>query len=207
MGLRLSEEKTLITHIDEGLDFLGWRIQRHRKRGTSRHYVYIYPAKKALRPSRPRCKTLCRQNIEPAAGSPAAPAQPGAAGLDRLLPPRRVQPRPSATCAPSSLAPGLRMAAAQAPPDELEGTPPPLLRRRMVARRRRGDAVQPGEGAHHPLPLPGNDDPLALAQHELRTTPARRGLWRAGCGDNGHVRFGRAAWTLPVGAHLIPQGR
>ena len=35
MGLRLSEEKTLITHIDEGLDFLGWRIQRHRKRGTS----------------------------------------------------------------------------------------------------------------------------------------------------------------------------
>jgi RNA-directed DNA polymerase len=32
MGLRLSQEKTLITHIDEGLDFLGWRIQRHRKR-------------------------------------------------------------------------------------------------------------------------------------------------------------------------------
>ena len=36
MGLRLSPDKTLITHIDEGLDFLGWRIQRHRKRGTSR---------------------------------------------------------------------------------------------------------------------------------------------------------------------------
>jgi RNA-directed DNA polymerase len=35
MGLRLSPDKTLITHIDEGLDFLGWRIQRHRKRGTS----------------------------------------------------------------------------------------------------------------------------------------------------------------------------
>jgi RNA-directed DNA polymerase len=32
MGLRLSPEKTTITHIDEGLDFLGWRIQRHRKR-------------------------------------------------------------------------------------------------------------------------------------------------------------------------------
>jgi RNA-directed DNA polymerase len=29
MGLRLSLEKTLITHIDEGLVFLGWRIQRH----------------------------------------------------------------------------------------------------------------------------------------------------------------------------------
>jgi RNA-directed DNA polymerase len=48
MGLRLSPEKTLITHIDEGLDFLGWRIQRHRKKGTNRHYVYTYPSKKAL---------------------------------------------------------------------------------------------------------------------------------------------------------------
>lgn len=36
MGLRLSEAKTLITHIDEGLDFLGWHLQRHRKRGTNR---------------------------------------------------------------------------------------------------------------------------------------------------------------------------
>ena len=36
MGLRLSPEKTLITHIDEGLDFLGWRIQRHHKRGTGK---------------------------------------------------------------------------------------------------------------------------------------------------------------------------
>lgn len=36
MGLRLSAEKTMITHIDEGLDFLGWRIQRYRKRGRSR---------------------------------------------------------------------------------------------------------------------------------------------------------------------------
>ena len=49
MGLRLSQEKTLITHIDEGLDFLGWRIQRHRKRGTDRHYVYTYPARKSVK--------------------------------------------------------------------------------------------------------------------------------------------------------------
>jgi hypothetical protein len=49
MGLRLSPEKTLITHIEQGLDFLGWHIQRHRKPGTNRYYVYTYPAKKALR--------------------------------------------------------------------------------------------------------------------------------------------------------------
>ncbi|MFE3781119.1 reverse transcriptase domain-containing protein, partial [Amycolatopsis sp. NPDC059090] len=49
MGLRLSEAKTMITHVDEGLDFLGWRIQRHRKRGTDRRHIYTYLAKKALR--------------------------------------------------------------------------------------------------------------------------------------------------------------
>jgi RNA-directed DNA polymerase len=61
MGLRLSPEKTLITHIDEGLDFLGWHIQRHRKRGSSRYYVYTYPAKKSLRAAKVKVKTLCRQ--------------------------------------------------------------------------------------------------------------------------------------------------
>jgi RNA-directed DNA polymerase len=62
MGLRLSPEKTLITHIDEGLVFLGWRIQRHRKRGTGKHYVYVYPAKKALVAVMAKVKTICRQN-------------------------------------------------------------------------------------------------------------------------------------------------
>jgi RNA-directed DNA polymerase len=61
MGLRLSPEKTLITHIDEGLDFLGWRIQRHRKKGTREHYVYTYPAKKALTAIMAKVKTLCRE--------------------------------------------------------------------------------------------------------------------------------------------------
>ncbi len=48
MGLRLSEEKTTVCHIDQGFDFLGYRIQRHRKRGTAKHFVYLYPSKKAL---------------------------------------------------------------------------------------------------------------------------------------------------------------
>jgi RNA-directed DNA polymerase len=60
MGLRLSPEKTLITHIDDGLDFLGWHIQRHRKRGTSRYYVYTYPARKAVMAVTGKVRTLCR---------------------------------------------------------------------------------------------------------------------------------------------------
>lgn len=63
MGLRLSPEKTLITHIDEGLDFLGWRIQRHRKRGTSDQYVYTYPARKAVKSVMAKVKAICRQDV------------------------------------------------------------------------------------------------------------------------------------------------
>jgi RNA-directed DNA polymerase len=48
MGLRLSEEKTRIVHIDQGFDFLGMRIQRHRKRGGTRRFVYTYPTRAAV---------------------------------------------------------------------------------------------------------------------------------------------------------------
>jgi RNA-directed DNA polymerase len=41
MGLRLSEEKTTICHIDQGFDFLGYHIQRRRGRGSTKRYVYI----------------------------------------------------------------------------------------------------------------------------------------------------------------------
>jgi hypothetical protein len=61
MGLRLSEAKTTITHIDQGLDFLGWHIQRHRKRGTNQHYVYTYPARKAVKAAKAKVKTVCRR--------------------------------------------------------------------------------------------------------------------------------------------------
>jgi hypothetical protein len=44
MGLVLSEHKTSVCHIDEGLVFLGFRIQRKTSRGTSRRYVYTYPS-------------------------------------------------------------------------------------------------------------------------------------------------------------------
>jgi len=60
VGLRLSEQKTLITHIDEGLDFLGWRIQRHRKRGAVKQYVYTYPAKKAVKAITGKIKQICK---------------------------------------------------------------------------------------------------------------------------------------------------
>jgi RNA-directed DNA polymerase len=49
IGLRLSEEKTSVCHIDEGFDFLGWHIQRRSWRDrTGKRAVYTYPSKKAL---------------------------------------------------------------------------------------------------------------------------------------------------------------
>ena len=49
MGLRLSESKTRVCHIDEGFDFLGWRIQRRNRRGQAgEKAIYTYPSKKAL---------------------------------------------------------------------------------------------------------------------------------------------------------------
>ena len=48
LGLRLAAEKTRVVHIDEGFDFLSTTIRRMRKRGTSKHYVYTKPSRKAI---------------------------------------------------------------------------------------------------------------------------------------------------------------
>ena len=60
MGLRLSEEKTVITHMDEGFDFLGFRIQRRRKPGTRDVYVYTWPSAKALSRVKSRVRDISR---------------------------------------------------------------------------------------------------------------------------------------------------
>jgi RNA-directed DNA polymerase len=59
MGLRLSEEKTRVCHIDEGFDFLGWRIQRRPWRSrTGQRAIYTYPSKKSLASVMDRIRTL-----------------------------------------------------------------------------------------------------------------------------------------------------
>jgi RNA-directed DNA polymerase len=76
MGLRLSEAKTRIAHIDEGFDFLGYRIQRQTKRGTTKRYVYTFPSKKALASIKAKVRALSRGNTN----------QPLAVLLQRLNP-------------------------------------------------------------------------------------------------------------------------
>ena len=58
IGLRLSETKTKIAHIDEGFDFLGFRIKRHEKRSTGQRLIYTYPSKAALADAKGAVRTL-----------------------------------------------------------------------------------------------------------------------------------------------------
>ncbi len=58
IGLRLSETKTTITHIDEGFDFLGFRIRRHQKRGAAKRHVYTYPSRAAVAAVKAKVRAL-----------------------------------------------------------------------------------------------------------------------------------------------------
>jgi RNA-directed DNA polymerase len=56
MRLTLSPEKTQITHVDDGFDFLGFRIQRRPWRG--RTVAYSFPSQRAFRDAKHRIKEL-----------------------------------------------------------------------------------------------------------------------------------------------------
>ena len=53
----------MIVHIDQGFDFLGFRIQRQTKRGSKKAYVYTWPSKKALASIKAKVKTISKQGI------------------------------------------------------------------------------------------------------------------------------------------------
>lgn len=65
MGLSLAAEKTRVVHIDEGFDFLGWRIQRRTKAGTTQKMVYTYPAKKSLHRIVGKVRIITRRSGSP----------------------------------------------------------------------------------------------------------------------------------------------
>ncbi|OHV51824.1 MULTISPECIES: group II intron reverse transcriptase/maturase [unclassified Pseudofrankia] len=64
IGLRLSEAKTQVTHLDRGFDFLGFRIQRKRKRGTNKRYVYTFVADRAIRAVKEKIRALTHRTSQ-----------------------------------------------------------------------------------------------------------------------------------------------
>lgn len=58
LGLRFSEAKTRIVHMSEGFDFLGFRLQWKRKRGSNKWYVYTFIAHRPFRSVKAKIRAL-----------------------------------------------------------------------------------------------------------------------------------------------------
>lgn len=58
LGLRFSEAKTRVVHMSEGFDFLGFRLQWKRKRGTDKWYVYTFIAERPIRSLKDKIRAL-----------------------------------------------------------------------------------------------------------------------------------------------------
>lgn len=63
LKLTLSPTKTRVTHIDEGFDFLGFRIQRKLRGG--KHILYTFPSPEAFKAVKRRVKTLTCRHTTP----------------------------------------------------------------------------------------------------------------------------------------------
>jgi RNA-directed DNA polymerase len=64
MGLRLSPGKTTVVHMSEGFDFLGFRIQWRRKRGSNKWHVYTFIADRPVRSVKAKIRALTHRNSQ-----------------------------------------------------------------------------------------------------------------------------------------------
>ncbi|MGW3368996.1 reverse transcriptase domain-containing protein [Streptosporangium canum] len=64
LGLRLSEAKTQVVHMADGFDFLGFRIQWRRKRGSDQWYVYTFIADRPIRSLKAKIRALTRMSSQ-----------------------------------------------------------------------------------------------------------------------------------------------
>ena len=144
LGLRFSEAKTRIVHMSEGFDFLGFRIQWKRKRGTNKWYVYTFIADRPFRSVKAKIRALTPRTSQQDLTGRADPDQPDHARLGQLLQARRRATHLQQT-------PTLRLVADRADdanpaPLEVEGRPSLAHRpHRPVASHQRGRdrTVQP----------------------------------------------------------------
>jgi len=64
LGLRLSAAKTQVVHVDEGFEFLGFRIQRAFKRGTTKSYVYTFIGQRPIRSVKSKIRALTHRTSQ-----------------------------------------------------------------------------------------------------------------------------------------------
>ena len=100
MGLRLSEAKTKIAHIDEGFDFLGFRIRRAPKRGSGKLTVYTYPSKRSLATVKAKVRAATKEATNNRS-QPCASGWRRSCGAGSTTSGTACPRRPSTTCASS----------------------------------------------------------------------------------------------------------
>lgn len=64
LGLRLSQAKTRVVHMGEGFSFLGFRIQRRRKRGTDKWYIYTFIDDRPIRSLKAKIRALTHRTSQ-----------------------------------------------------------------------------------------------------------------------------------------------
>ena len=155
IGLRLSEEKTRVCHIDEGFDFLGFRIQRRAWRGRAgKRAVYTYPSKKALASVMDRVRRATRRKRHRTLADLLRQ-------INRILRGWCSYFKPRGVLAYLQLSRPLRVVesrwlATQAPPRAELGDAAPSLPPRMGDTRRWHRDVPATNGHGQPLSLPGH---------------------------------------------------
>lgn len=64
LGLTLSPAKTKVVNLHDGFDFLGFRIQRRRKRGTDQWHVYTFIADRPIRAVKAKLRALTNKTSQ-----------------------------------------------------------------------------------------------------------------------------------------------
>ena len=193
MGLRLSEEKTRVCHIDEGFDFLGWRIQRRAWRGRGGKTGGLHlPVEEVARVGHGQGADADppRASIERSPTCCAGSTRCCGAGVTTSATACRRGPSATSTTSPSG---GSSAGCANDTRAELEEPAPSLPSRLGDPRRRGTEMFRPRAVAIVRYRYRGTRIPTPWTSRTQDHPTSGMNTWRAGCGESVHVRFGGRA--------------
>ena len=207
MGLRLSPAKTQVVHMSDGFDFLGFRIQWKRKRGTNKWYVYTFIADRPVRSVKAKIRALTHRTSQ-------ARPQDVLIRLNQIMRGWANYFRHAVAKHTFRMLGGfvwhrVIMWLEDAASLDVEGRPRAIHRPHgswLPISRGRGRTVQSGaDTGNHPVPLPGRHDPHPLG-NSLRTQPDGRNHGEPDARKRAR-RVRRAAWRNGPAATPEPRSR
>ena len=178
MGLRLSDNKTRVCHIDEGFDFLGWRIQRRVRRSrTNKKAVYTYPSKKSLASIMGQVRRLTKRARHRTLSDLLHRLNPVLRGWCNNWFRHGVSKRTFGYLDHYAHCAHRRMAEETTPRTE-HAHPGPSLPPRMGNQRQGNRTVPTLSVRRRAIPLPGHQDSHTMGEHNHNNG---MNTWRAGC--------------------------